>query len=427
MSITSCSLCHSSSLTAYEELFSSALANNLAPDLQSSLSSDLYPLALSKCDDCNHVQLTYRAKPEDMFDTYNYQSSVSSFFRDHFSAYASDIAKLTTRPAPLKPTPKVLDIGSNDSFLLDCFSKIGFETYGVEPASNLAELSSPDHIIFNTYFNYDSSFDILRQVGRFNLVTANNVFAHVPDLLDFAKGVSNILHKDDGFFVFEVQYLKSLIENDLFDMIYHEHTSYHHLGPLVSTLPKVGLHVMDASIVNSHGGSLRVTCSNNPAARVSSNVISILNDEINGFSTSTIHKTLSEFMYRTITNTQSISSFIESYASKGFQIFGYTAPAKATTLISGLSQKARESIEFIIDDAPFKVDKYIPSTSIKVLSFDQAQQTYFNEGFGSSKALCIVFAWNIAPSVVQKLVASGQMPSNLLYSSLLPEPKIINV
>ena len=157
------------------------------------------------------------------------------------------------------------------------FNSLGItNTFGVEPAKNLYSELVNKHRVFNAFF--DLEFAMEHDLGNsFDVITANNVFAHTRNLGGFARAASYCL-KEDGIFVFEVQYLKSMLDNNLFDMIYHEHTSYHHLHPLVKILPKYNLNVVDAEIVPTHGGSLRVYCSKSKTAKSHSMLDLLMNE-----------------------------------------------------------------------------------------------------------------------------------------------------
>ena len=223
MRIQTCCLCGSTNIKVFEELISSPPANNLASTEEESLNAEKYPLGLCQCLNCNHVQLSEELDPKDLFATYNYQTSVSLAFQQHFKKLADELLNEVKAPEN-SGSKRALDIGSNDGFLLDCFKDLGLDTCGVEPAENLiTEHMMEKHHMKNRFFNRKTAEELRLDIGQFDIITANNVFAHTRDLREFTESVEYLLN-DEGIFVFEVQYLKSLIDNCLFDMIY---TSIH--------------------------------------------------------------------------------------------------------------------------------------------------------------------------------------------------------
>ncbi len=274
--ISECALCGSKKLQEFGTLFESPLANNLYANETDSKRAPKYPLGLDQCKECDHIQLSFAVNPEKLFSNYSYKTGFSSAFREHFMQYAQKIST-SYLDKIAKDKYKVLDVGCNDGYLLDSFKSIGItNTFGVEPAKNLYLELVDKHKVFNSFFDLEFAKQH-RLENSFDVITANNVFAHTRNLAGFASAASYCL-KEEGIFIFEVQYLKSLLENNLFDMIYHEHTSYHHLSPLLKVLPKYNLNVVDAEIVPTHGGSLRVYCSKTEIKK-SQSLLDLLSDE----------------------------------------------------------------------------------------------------------------------------------------------------
>ena len=317
----------------------------------------------------------------------------------------------------------ILDVGCNDGYLLDAFNSIGFlNTFGVEPAKNLYLELLGRHKAFNSFFDLEFAQENELQ-DSFDVITANNVFAHTRNLSGFAKAASYCL-KDSGVFVFEVQYLQSLLEDNLFDMIYHEHTSYHHLLPLVNVLPKYNLNVIDVEKVPTHGGSLRVFCSKTETKK-SQLLLDLLSSET---SLSTVDKTkleINKFYERVISVIDSFSSEINKLQQNGTLIWGYTAPAKATTWLASLDPKLRENIQFVIDDSPLKQGMFIPGTTIPIYSSRFVEQELdFDVKKFKTNSIGIIFSWNILDSLLTKLgnenIGSGK------YIVPLPEVRIVS-
>ena len=309
----------------------------------------------------------------------------------------------------------------NDGYF-DCFKQLGFKnTFGVDPAKNLCLELSEKHGIFNSFF--DLEFAKKNQLqNSFDVITANNVFAHTRNLGSFASAASYCL-KDDGIFVFEVQYLQSLLKNNLFDMIYHEHTSYHHLSPLLKVLPQYNLHVFNAEIVQTHGGSLRVYCSKSKT-EVTESLSNLLQSESNLSTFSAASSEIKQFYNRIYSVINKFSLEIKTFQDNGYLVWGYTAPAKATTWLASLPLEIRQSINFVIDDSPLKQGMYIPGTNIPIFSSTYVQtKLNIDLDLFRTKSLGIIFSWNILDSLLDKLsqesIGSGR------YLAPLPEVRII--
>ena len=425
--IKACSLCESDNLRHFQEIIKSPLANNLFDSAFDSCRAFRYPLGLSQCLKCNHIQLSFSVDASQLFTNYAYKSGLSKAFRSHFENYANIVTKKYMNVFEQRQV-RVLDIGCNDGFLLDCFSELGIEeTYGVDPAKNLTQELNQNHKIITDFFGLGMSASNNFE-NLFSIITANNVFAHTRNLADFAKAVSYSL-KDNGVFVFEVQYLKSMIENNLFDMIYHEHTSYHHLTPLVNILPNYGLNVVDAEIVETHGGSLRVFCSNS-TQDISIRMKDILAEEDRFFGSIELTTYVLSDFYTNINQTiKQFIDVIQNHINQGYSIWGYTAPAKATTWLSCLPDEVIKSFDFIIDDAALKQDKFLPGTQIPIKSLKSIQNnereflsdSQFNQF--TQKSLGVIFSWNILQSLLQNLKSNSVGSSK--YLTPLPEVKIL--
>ena len=419
--ISDCALCGSTDITFFGTLFDSPLANNLFSNQLDSENATKYPLGLAQCQECNHIQLSFAVKPDKLFSNYSYKTGFSTAFRDHFRRYAEGVST-SYLARKSKEDFSILDVGCNDGFLLDCFKSLGFtNTFGVDPAKNLCDELTEKHQVFNSFFDIEFAKNNKLE-NTFDVITANNVFAHTRNLGSFATAASYCL-KDDGVFIFEVQYLKSLLQNNLFDMIYHEHTSYHHLSPLLKVLPKYNLNVVDAEIVSTHGGSLRVYCSKSENNK-SKSLSNLLLDESNLFSLSDTRAEIEKFYDRISDVIEKFSSEIQNYQKNGYLIWGYTAPAKATTWLASLPPQIRQNINFVIDDSPLKQGMFIPGTNIPIFSSDHVQNklTINSEAF-AKHSLGIIFSWNILNSLLKKL--GQQHIGSGMYLVPLPEVRVV--
>jgi len=399
MKVTNCCLCGSEHLEKVVDVGSSAPANNLEDTREDALNSQKYPLELLICSDCNHVQLGEEVDPKLMFSNYSYETGISQFFRKHFKDYASE----------LQGKGIVVDIGSNDCILLDALKEQGMVTVGVEPAKNLVDKYKNNHDLYNSFLTDSVVKEILEKYGEVDFVTANNVFAHNRNLRGFVENVKSLL-KDGGLFYVEVQYLSDLVKNGYFDMIYHEHTSYHHIKPLRRMMDGMGMNLIDAKRVPTHGGSIRLVFQKNGTKGFENDFTREDEkfDETIRESLDNLNKLISTFK----TDYQdAINSSYGVYDSS----FGYAAPAKVVTLLSVVNQDTIDKIEFIIDDSKLKQNKFLPGYGIEIIGSEEAERRLTNK-----TSMCTIFAWNVAEDIRNKLASSNLNP-NL---SIIPLPTV---
>ena len=250
-----CRLCGNEDLALAIKLAPTPPANAFVDD--PSTTQSIYPLDVFFCNACTHMQLLDVVDPRELFENYVYVSGTSPVFVDHFKRYAQHVMDIYA-PAH-NGAAQVLDIGSNDGTLLSCFKDLGCTVLGVDPARDIADAATARGIpTITDFFGPDVAARLRAEHGAFDVITANNVFAHADNLDSIADGIAALL-ADDGVFVFEVSYLLDVIEHCLFDTIYHEHVAYHALTPLVGFFKKHGLQLINAQRVDTHGGSLRGT------------------------------------------------------------------------------------------------------------------------------------------------------------------------
>ena len=367
---------------------STPLANDFIPSNLLSKKQDIYPLGLMFCNSCAHHQLSHVVNPDLMFEHYVYVSSTSQTFVKHFENYKTAVLQ---NYSPSK-NALIVDIGSNDGILLDFFKRDGFNVLGIDPATNLAMQANTMGIeTINRFFTSKLVEEIVTNYGQASIVLANNVFAHIDDLSDVTKGIYNLL-SDDGVFIFEVSYLKQVIENNLFDTIYHEHLSYHTLTPLLTFFNNHAMDIIDCEEIDTHGGSIRVTVQkkDGPYIRKTS-VTKIIADECAlGFNTINPINTLTD---KITYLKKELTALVDTIKSSGANLIGYGAPAKATTLLYefGLS----DQLEYIIDDNPLKQGLYTPGSHIPVISPDVLMK-------GDLPSYMIVLAWNFANQIMEQ-------------------------
>jgi len=385
---TQCRLCERPNLSNVINLGSTPLANSFLKEKQLRNKEKRYPLKVNFCKNCHHLQLSHIVNAKKMFDNYLYITNNSKQNRDHFKNYAIDIQK---KIKSKKKIP-ILDIASNDGTFLSYFNKKKYIRLGVDPAKNLSKFSKKlgvEQLVM--YFNHKNSFKIRSLFGKFKIITANHVCAHVDNLNDFFRGVKNLLD-NDGIFVFEVSYLGSVIQKKTFDTIYHEHADYHSLKPLINFVKKFDLEIFDFRKVKSQGGSIRIFVSHK-------NTLVVNKDKIN----KQILKEKNELNLFKIQNYRNFSKQIKlvklnlnklliKLKKEGKNIAGYGAAAKTTTLLNYFNID-KKIINFIVDDNKLKQNRYTPGTHIPIKSSEKI--------YKSNVDYIIILAWNYSSYIMK--------------------------
>ena len=382
-----CRACNSDQLELVLSLGLSPLANNLLSDNNSKY--EKYPLEITRCNikDCFNVQLSVTVPPDEMFKNYLYVSSTTEAFRNHFT----ELAKKLKKEFKLNKNSMVVDIGSNDGIFLEPLKNLEINSLGVEPAINVAKIANNKKLeTINDYFDKKVVEKITKKYGNADLVTAFNVFAHSDKLKEIAEDTSMLLKKD-GCFIFEIQYFIDTLKDLTFDNIYHEHTNYWTLISLMKFFENLPLKIYKVEKIDTHGGSLRVYCSNNKNKKLDGSVNKIINEE-KKFGVLD-YKTYIDFAKKVKdTKSKSVSRLVElNKANKN--IVGYGAPAKSTTVLNyfGLDSNI---IKYTIDDSPLKQNKYIPGTGIEIVDKNSLDAKSIDN--------VVVMAWNYFDLIVEQ-------------------------
>ncbi|MFL2894894.1 MAG: class I SAM-dependent methyltransferase [Candidatus Pelagibacter sp.] len=407
VSIKFCRLCNSKNLKKVFDLGRTPLANSY---LKIEISKKLrkYPLKLNYCNNCGHLQLTHSIKPSKMFSNYLYKTNTSKKNFLHFKSYANEIKKMFKNR-----NTKILDIASNDGTFLNFFEKKKFFRLGIDPAKNLKKLSLKKGITqIDDFFTMKKSENIKKKYGKFDIITANHVCAHVEDLNDFFNGVQNLL-KDEGLFVFEISYRASVLKKNTFDTIYHEHLDYHALYPISKFVKKFNLNVVNFKTPDAQGGSLRVYVSKNKNSKNQKSIKKqILKEkkQLNLFNVSTYKK----FEKKIINCKNKLNSLIQNCINNNMSIAGYGAAAKTTTFLNYF-KISEKNIKFIFDDNKLKQGLCIPGTKIKIL--DPLNMNKKNID------VLIIFAWNYAELIIAKNKKFKKKGGKFLIP--FPNPRLI--
>ncbi len=392
------------------ELGTMPLANSFLSKEDARKEEFACPLSLVWCSGCGLVQLSHVVPADLMFANYLYVSSTTQTFRKHFAEYAKD-AKIRLQKKS-GPTLAV-DIGSNDGLLLACYQNEGMKAVGVEPAKNLSEEANRNgRITVHDYFGASAVDKILKDFGPADIISANNVFAHIDDIHNVCRNVNRLLGPQ-GIFVIEFPYLGVMVEEMLFDMIYHEHLSYIAVSPLKFVLGRFDLEIFAIEKVASHGGSLRVFIQKKKGGRaISSEVGDYIADESKkGYSSESIYR---DFATRVKRVKSELLAFVKDVKSKKKSLSGYGAPAKGNTLINycGLNASA---IDYIVDDNPLKQNLLCPGSRIPVVPSQHLFERHTD--------YVLIFAWNFAEEIIKKLQPLREKGVQFIIP--LPKPRVV--
>jgi methylation protein EvaC len=322
-----------------------------------------YPLRLFFCNDCCAVQVTDKVSAEVLFKDYFYFSSSIQTLRDHFIEYAREV---TTRFL-VPESAKVIEFGCNDGVLLRPLADQKIKTViGIDPATNIiSTINDPRITIVNDFFTEEVAQHIVTAYGRVDMVVANNVYAHIPDIQGVTRAIRDVLN-DDGVFIFEVHYLGKVINEFQYDMIYHEHLYYYSLLSATKHFERYGMMVFDIKSVPIHAGSMRFYVCKKGSKHgnsVSAEVVKLLKDELEyGFHRSdTFLRFASDISKRKST----LLTLLEKLKEEGNTIAGYGASGRANTLIQycGIG---RRHLDYIIDDAPAKAGFFTPGSHFEI-------------------------------------------------------------
>ena len=379
-----CVLCSSLNIKRVINFGYTPLANSYPLNKESK--EKYFNLSCVLCNDCGHLQLRELINPKLMFDNYLYVSGTSKVLVNHFKSYANKVIK----KLGLNSKSSILDIACNDGTFLNFFVKKEFKTVvGIDPAKNLKNYNKEKGIDINVgYFSSSYSKKLKKKYGRFDLITANNVFAHSPNLQDFARGVKKLL-SENGVFILEVSYLLTVLKKKTFDTIYHEHMSYHSLNPLLSFFKSFNLEVFDFEIIQAQGGSIRVYVSHKNTKKINKKKINI---QIRKENSKNLFKneTYFNFYSKILIQKRKLRKIINILKSKSTNIVGYGAPAKLTTL-SHVLDFDKNDFKIVIDDNKLKQNRYVPGKKILIKN-----SSYLNK---IKKGIIIILAWNFSESI----------------------------
>jgi SAM-dependent methyltransferase len=349
-----------------------------------------YPLHTYVCSRCFLVQLEEFTSPESIFGDYPYFSSYSDSWLAHADAYCTKMIS----ELGLSPDSFVVEVASNDGYLLQYFVQRGVPVLGIEPAANVAKVALEKGVpTLVRFFGAGLAQELADEGRQADLVLGNNVLAQVPDLNDFVEGLK-ILLKPSGVLTLEFPHLLRLMEHNEFDTIYHEHFSYFSLLTTVQILAAHGLTVFDVEELSTHGGSLRVyACrSDGPGRAVSPRVSELVAaEEQGGLSSLDGYQAFARQVKQTKLD---LLEFLITAAREGKRVAGYGAPGKSATLLHycGIG---KDLIEYTVDRSPHKQGRYMPGTHIPIFHPDRIRET--------RPDYVVILPWNLKDEIMAQL------------------------
>jgi hypothetical protein len=349
-----------------------------------------YPLRVWLCTECFLVQLEEYVKPADIFTDYAYFSSFADSWVEHARRYAvAMIERLGLGSGSM-----VMEIASNDGYLLQHFVALGVPCLGIEPAENVAAAAIAKGVpTVSRFFGVAAAREIAAAHRRPDLLIGNNVLAHVPDINDFVAGMKALLHPC-GIATMEFPHLLQLMANNQFDTIYHEHFSYLSFTTVEKIFARHGLTLFDVDEITSHGGSLRIYArhSENGGRPVERSVPRLKEMERAAGLTSITAYT--DFQERVQATKRDILAFLIDARRRGKRVVGYGAPGKGNTLLNYCGIRT-DFLDFTVDRSPHKQGRYTPGTHIPICDPEQIRQ--------SRPDFVFLLPWNLKDEIVEQL------------------------
>jgi SAM-dependent methyltransferase len=374
----------------FVDLGMSPLANSYLDAVQLNQMEPFYPLHVRLCSACFLVQLEPVTKPEEIFSDYAYFSSYSDSWLEHAKNYTEAAA----RRFGLNRQNWVVEIASNDGYLLQYFVARGIPVLGIEPARNVAEEAIRRGIPTEVRFFGESTARDLVNGGRHaDLIVGNNVLAHVPDLNDFVSGL-RILLAPAGVITLEFPHLMRLMEENQFDTIYHEHFSYFSLGTACDLFDRHGLRIFDVEELPTHGGSLRIYACHQendqrPAGGRMADLLSIEHQA--GFKTVEHYLSFGERVKKT---KRQLLEFLIEAKDQGKSVVGYGAPAKGNTLLNYCGIRS-DLLDYTVDRSPHKQEHFLPGTHIPIYRPEKIKET--------RPDYVMILPWNLREEVMGQM------------------------
>ena len=385
-----CRFCQNKLKIIFADLGMSPLANSYLNSVESEVGEVFFPLKTFVCEKCFLVQLGEFKSPNEIFKDYAYFSSFSSSWVNHAEQYVNSLVKKFN----INKKNLVVEIASNDGYLLQFFKKKNIPVLGIEPAENVAKNAIKKGIpTITKFFGSKLAIELKKSGKKVDCIIANNVLPHTPELTDFIKGLE-LLINPNGLIVIQFSaYLLPLIKNGQFDHIYHEHFSYFSLTTVKQILKKFKLEIIDVEELNVHGGSLRLYIKKiGQTKKESKNVKKLLNKEKEFGITK--KDTYRNFQNQILEKKISIWKFFSVAKKEKKKIACYGAPAKGNTMLN-YCQIGKDFINFTVDKNPAKQGKLLPGTHIPIFNLKKINE--FKPDY------LVILPWNLKEEIVEEM------------------------
>jgi SAM-dependent methyltransferase len=386
---TKCRFC-GSALHDFVDLGMSPLCESfIAPDRLNAV-EPFYPLAAYVCGDCFLVQLQEYVAPEEIFAEYAYFSAFSDAWLDHARRYAEAmIGRLG-----LDPSSRVIELGSNDGYLLQFFAKKGIPVLGIEPAANVAVAAEKRGVPTRVkFFGAETARELAAEGIAADLVAGNNVLAQVPDLNSFVEGIRIIL-KPNGVATIEFPHLLRTIIGNQFDQIYHEHFSYFSALTINRVFAAHGLRIFDVEELWTHGGSLRIyACHAGNSRQPTRSAVAALIAQERAAGLDRL-ETYANFVHQVHETKRKLLTFLIEAKRAGKAVAGYGAPGKGNTLLNYCGIRT-DFLDYTVDRNPYKHGRYLPGTHIPIFAPDKIAMT--------KPDYVLILPWNLKDEIAAQL------------------------
>jgi SAM-dependent methyltransferase len=385
-----CRFCGAPLSHVFVDLGASPLANSYLEPADLRKAERFYPLCVYVCGECLLVQLPEEERPEEIFSDYAYFSSYSESWLRH----AREYAEAMIGRFGLGPTHHVVEVASNDGYLLRWFMERGIPVFGIEPAANVAVAAEAAGIpTLVKFFGAETARQLADRGTRADLLVGNNVLAHVPDLNDFVAGLA-ILLAEGGVLTMEFPHLLRLMEEDQFDTIYHEHYSYFSFTAVRRVFSAHGLTLFDVEELPTHGGSLRIYARHDrdDAKPVGDRVQNLLaREEAAGLASIDAYRSFTERVERV---KRGLLRFLIQAKEEGKTVAAYGAPAKGNTLLNYCGIRT-DFLDYTVDRSPHKQGRYLPGSRIPIHAPDRLRET--------RPDYVLILPWNLKEEIVEQM------------------------
>ena len=407
--INTCRFCGLDLKHTFVDLGMSPLANSYLGPEDLMRMEPHYPLGVYVCEGCYLVQLPVYQTPDDIFNDYAYFSSYSDSWLNHAKAYT----ELIVSRFGYGSDSQVVEIASNDGYLLQYFRDKSIPVLGIEPAYNVAQAATKAGIpTLVKYFGTETAMELAAEDKQADLLIGNNVLAHVPELNDFVEGMKIILKKN-GVITMEFPHLMRLIEENQFDTIYHEHFSYYSFTTVEQVFHHHALILFDVEELTTHGGSLRIYArhQDDNSKPIAERVLDLKNrEQAAGVTRMNYYLSFAEKAKET---KRAILEFLIKAKREGKTVAGYGAPAKGNTLLNYCGVRT-DFIDYTVDRSPHKQGQYLPGSHIPIFHPDKIMET--------RPDYLVILPWNLKEEIMGQMSHIREWGGRFVV--LIPEPKV---